>query len=170
MDDFIKSIEAPAEAIEVFKKLQPLLSRHGFELKKWISNNDTVTKAIPEDLKSISNAKQVEVEPNTESSAVLKLQWNVIDDSLQLCRGTNKKVEAPITQRKILSLETLVFDSIGLFAPFSVHMRRLLNGIWTKNGQHWYNEMKPGDETEFLKWKEQLPIAAETSIDRSYFN
>ena len=49
-------------------------------------------------------------------------------------------------------------------------MRRLLTGIWTKNGQHWDNEVEPGDEAEFLNWKEQLPIVAETSIDRRYFN
>ena len=30
--------------------------------------------------------------------------------------------------------------------------------------------MEPGDEAEFLRWKEQLPIVAETSIDRRYFN
>ena len=34
MDDFIKSVETPEEAIKVFKQLQPLLSKHGFELKK----------------------------------------------------------------------------------------------------------------------------------------
>ena len=139
-------------------------------MKKWISNNDAVTNAIPVDLKSLSNTKQVEVEPNTEGSSVLGLQWTVIDDSLQVCRGANKEFEAPITQKKILSLVSSVFDLIGLFAPFSVHMRRLLKGIWTKNGQHWDNEVEPGDEAEFLKWKEQLPIVAETSIDRRYFN
>ena len=170
MDDFIKSVQTPEEAIEVFNQLQPLLSQHGFELKKWISNNDAVTEAIPEDLMSISNTKQVEVEPSTEGSSVLGLQWTVTDDSLQVCRGTNKEVEAPITQRKILSLVSSVFDPIGLFAPFSVHMRRLLKGIWTKNGQHWDNEVEPSEEEEFLRWKEQLPIVAETSIDRRYFN
>ena len=138
-------------------------------MKKWRSNNDAVTKAIPEDLKSISNTEQVEVEPNTEGSSVLGLQWIVTDDSFQVCRGKNKEVEAPITQRKILSLVSSVFDPIGLFAPFSVHMRRLLKGIWTKDGQHWDTELEPGDETEFLRWKKQLPIVAETSIDRRYF-
>ena len=144
VDDFIKSVETPDEAIEVFNQLQPHLWRHGFELKKWISNNDAVTKAIPEDLKSVSNTKQVEVEPNTEGSSVLGLQWIVIDDSLQVFRGTNKEVEAPITQRKILLFVSLVFDPIGLFAPFSVHMRRLLKGIWTKNGQRRDNEVELG--------------------------
>ena len=139
-------------------------------MKKCISNNDAVTEAIPEDLKSISITKQVEVEPNTEGSLVLRLQWTVIDDSLQVCRGTNKEVHAPITQKKIFSLISSVFDPIGLFPPFSVHMRRLLRGIWTKNGQHWDNEVESSEEEEFLRGKEQLPIVAETSNDRRHFN
>ena len=170
IDDFIKSVETPGEPIEFFNQLQPFLSQHGFELKKWISNNDAVTKAIPANLNSISNTKQVEAESNTEGSSVLGLQWTVTDDSLQVCRGTNKEVEAPITESKILSLVSSVFDPIGLFAPLSVHMRPLLKGIWTKNGKHWGNEVEPGDKAEFLRWKEQLPIVAETSIERRYFN
>ncbi|XP_075243707.1 uncharacterized protein LOC142337959 [Convolutriloba macropyga] len=170
MDDLNKSVETTEEGIELFNQLQPLLSKHGFELKKWISNKDDVNAVIPEDLKSISNTKQVDIEPNAERSSVLELQWNVTDDSLQVCRGTNKEVEAPITQRKILSLVSLVFYPIGIFAPFSVRMRRLLKNFWTKNGQHWDNKVEPGEEAEFLNWKEQLPIVAETSIDRRYFN
>ena len=170
MGDFNKSVETPEEAIEVFRQLRYLLLQHGFQLSKWISNSEEVCKAIPVDLKSISNTKQVEVEPNTEGFSVLGLQWTFTDDSLQVCRGTNKRVEAPITQRKILSLVSSVFDPIGLIAPFSVHMRRLLKGIWNKNRQHWDNRVEPGEEAEFLRWKEQLQIVAETSVGRRYFN
>ena len=101
---------------------------------------------------------------------MLGLQWTVTGDNLQVCRGTNKKVETPIAQRKILQLLPSVPDPIGLLAPFSIHMRRLLKRIWTKNGQHWENEMEPGGEAEFLRWKEQLPVKAETTIYRKYFN
>ena len=167
---FHQIIKNLKEAIDVFNQLHPLFSRQGFELKKWISNNDAVTEAIPGDLQSISITKQVEMEPNTEGSSVLGLQWTVINDSLQVCRGKNNEVEALITQRKILSLVSSIFDPIGFFAPFSVLMRRLLKGIWTKNGQHWDNEMAPGHEAEILRWKQQLPIVTETSIDRRYFN
>ena len=170
MDDFIKSVETPEEAIKVFKQLQPLLSKHGFELKKWITNSDVVTNAIPEDLRSVNKTKQVEVEPSKEGSSVLGLQWTITDDSLQVCRGTSKEVETPITQRKILSLVSSVFDPLGLFAPFSVHIRRLLKSIWTKIGQHWDNSVEPNEEEEFLKWKDQLPEIAKTSIDRRYFS
>ena len=107
-----------------------------------------VTNAIPEDLRSISKTKQVEVEPSKEGSSVLGLQWTITDDSLQVCRGTSKEVETPITQRKILSLVSSVFDPLGQFAPFSVHMRRLLKSIWTKKGQHWDNSVEPNEEEE----------------------
>ena len=84
MDDFIKSVEIPEEAINIFKQLQPLHTKHGFELKKWITNSDFVTNAFPEDLRSISDTKQVEVEPSKECSSVLGLQWTTTDDSLQV--------------------------------------------------------------------------------------
>ena len=85
IDDVIKLVESPEEAIKNFKQLQPLLSKHGFELKKWITNSDVVTKAIPEDFRSFRNTKQVEVEPGKEGSSVLGLQWTTTDDSLQVC-------------------------------------------------------------------------------------
>ena len=72
---------------------------------------------------------------------------------LQVCRSTNKEVEAAITL-KILSLVSSVFDPIGMFAPFSVHMRRLPKGIWTMNGQNWDNEVEPSGEEKLLRWKE----------------
>ena len=129
MDDFIKSVETPEEAVKIFKQLQPLLSKHGFELKKWITNSDVVINPDQEDLRSISNTKQVEVEPSKEDSSVLRLQWKVSDDNPQVCSGTSKEVETPITQRKIFSPVFSAFDALGLFAPFSVHMRRLRKSV-----------------------------------------
>ena len=119
MYDFIKSVETPEEAINVFKQLQPLISKHEFELKKWITNSIVVINAIPEDLRSISKTKQVEVEPSKEGSSVLGIQWTITDESLLVCRGTSKEVETPITQRKISSLVSSVMDPLGLFAPFN---------------------------------------------------
>ena len=71
----------------------------------------------------------VDVEPNTKRSSMLRLQWTVTDATLQVCKGTNKEVETPISERKILSLVSLLFDQIGLFAPLSVHMKRR-NYFW----------------------------------------
>ena len=170
MDNLIKSVDTSDEVINVFKQLQLLLSKHGFELKKWRTNFSKRTEETPEVFRSNSDTKQVEVEPSKVGSSVLGLQLTVTEDSLQFCRGTSKKVETPSTQRKILSLVLSVCDTFGLFVPFTVHMRRFLKRIWTKNWQHWDIPVEPNEKEDFLKLKEQLPESAETSIDRRYFS
>ena len=49
-------------------------------------------------------------------------------------------------------------------------MRRLHKSIQTKKGQLRDSEVEPGEKEEFLRWKQQFPFVAETSIDRRYFN
>ena len=71
--------------------------------------------------------------------------------------------------RKVLSLVSSVFDPLGLLAPFNVEIRRLLKSIWSKCGQQWDEAIDAEAEAKFLKWKEQLPIVAETNIDRKVF-
>ena len=87
--------------LRIFQFVQNMLSSEwDWSTKKWISNDDAVTEAIPEDLKSISKTRQVEVEPNREGSSVPGLQWTVTDDSLQAGGGTNKEIEAPKAQKE----------------------------------------------------------------------
>ena len=59
VEDFIRSVETAEEAIEVLNQLKSLPSGLEFELMKWISNQEAVNEAIPEDLKSKSNTKQI---------------------------------------------------------------------------------------------------------------
>ena len=79
------------------------------------------------------------------------LQRTFNDDSLKVYRGTNKEVKTLITQKKIMSLVSSVFDPIELFVQFIDHMRQLLKGVWTKKGQFWDHEMEPGEEEVFLR-------------------
>ena len=123
-----------------------------------------MNEAIPEDLRSISNTEQLAKESRKDGACT------VTEDSLKVCSGTSKEVERTFTQRKILSPVSSVFDPLGLFAPFSGHMRQLLKRIWTRNGRHWDNSIEPNEKKEFLKWKDQLPEVAETSIGRRHFS
>ena len=116
MDDFIKSFQTVEEGKQIFRQLQPLLSKYGFELKKWISNEESINELIPEDLRSKRAVTKIEIDPTAEDP-VLGLPWAIEDDTLQVCRGTKMEILQPITQRKVLSQVSSVFDPIGLFAP-----------------------------------------------------
>ena len=123
MDDFIQSFQTVEEGKEILRQLQPILSKDGFELKKWISNEESINELIPVDLRSKSAVKKIKIDPIAENPSVFGLEWSIEDDTLQVYRGTKKEVLQPITQRKILSQVSSVFDPIGLFAPFTVEMR-----------------------------------------------
>ena len=71
---------------------------------------------------------------------------------------------------KFITTIRLVSHPVGLFPRFSVHISRILMGIWTKIWEHWNSEVEPGKGAEFPRWRQRLAIVAERSIDRRYFN
>ena len=99
MDDLVKSVDTPQEAIECYQQLTATLKRSGFALKKWASNSSEVIDVIPEEDRAESN----ELFLPAESSSILGLEWKIDEDCLQVCRGPNKECPTEITQRVVLS-------------------------------------------------------------------
>ena len=84
MDDFKKSVKTIDEAIDIRKDNTEVLERGGFELKKRITNYNNVNQSILSTHRSNCEIKTIELEPQT--SSILGLQWNVIGESLEVCR------------------------------------------------------------------------------------
>ena len=106
MDDLVKSVDTPQEAIECYQQLVETLKRSGFTLKKWASNCPDVLEIIPSEDDLESN----EFTLNAESSPILGLEWIIDADSLQVCRGPNKGCPNEVTQRVVLFFVSSVFD------------------------------------------------------------
>ena len=128
MNDFPKSVRTPQKAIENYQKVRDVLIKGGFNLTKWITSDEEAMSQFPEADRSMIVAKTFEVEP--QSSSTLGLNWNVDTDSLIVCRGTEQKVPAKITQRIVLSFVSAMFDPLGICSPFTMRMRFLLKSIW----------------------------------------
>ena len=94
MDDFLKSVRTPQEAIEIYQKVRDILIKGGFKLTKWITSDEEVKSHIPETDRSTKVVKTFEAEP--QSSSILEL-WNVDRDSLIVCRGTEQEVPAKMS-------------------------------------------------------------------------
>ena len=102
MDDYAKSVATVEEPIQVYKDVRTTLKLGGFNLLKWISNDDLVTGTIPERDRSEAKNKTFEAEPHT--SSLLGMHWNVDDNTLEVCRGADKEVPNKVTQRVVLFL------------------------------------------------------------------
>ena len=127
MDDFAKSVLTVEDAIQVYTEVRTTLKLGGFNLLKWICNDDLVIGSIQEGDRSEAKNKIFEPEPYT--SSLLGMQWNMDDDALEVCRGADKEVPKKVTQRAVLSFVASVFDPLGIFAPFTMRMRILLKAI-----------------------------------------
>ena len=170
MDDYLDSFEDPDVAFKTSQELITLLALGGFKLTNFISN---VTK-INKELNPPQSAPQQEskniVTCGDNSSHVLGLKWDHIDDTLVVSRGVNRELKNSITQRTVLSSVSSVFDPIGLVAPYTVRARLLLKEIWRIHGQQWDDELPFDIKTKFLAWHSGLPSLGKMSIKRSYFS
>ena len=167
MNDFLKSVRAPQEAIGIYQKVRDILIKGGFNLTKWITSDEEVKSQIPETDRSTKVVKTLEAEP--QSSSILGLIWNVDTDNLIVCRGTEQEVPAKITQRVVLSFVSAVFDPLGICSPFTIRMRLLLKSIWASMGQAWDNDLSAEHSKLFSDWCSELREIRTMSINRLYF-
>ena len=80
MDDFLKSVRTPEEAIEIYQKVRDIHIKGRFNLTKWITSDEEVKSQIPEADRSTKVVKTFEAE--SQLSSILGLNWNVDTDSL----------------------------------------------------------------------------------------
>ena len=170
MDDLLKSVATPQEAIDCYQQLVETLKRSDFTLKKWASNCPEVLEI----LLSEDHLESNEFTLNAESSPSLGLEWIIAKDWSQDCRGPSKECSQEVTQRVVLSFVSSVFDPMGIFAPFTMRMRMLLKGIWIRFGQSWDERIDAEDKKTFIEWVTEKQWVTEkikqTSLHRKFFS
>ena len=114
VDDCLTGAPDPASALLLQQQLTKLFSLGGFVLRKWNSNDLSVLKEIPEELRDSS-----EVHTFTDDqkySKTLGIEWNIASDRLRL------NVSDPPVANKMTNVSDVakVFDALGLFSPTTV--------------------------------------------------
>ena len=70
MVDLLISLNDKEEAIQLKSDLTKLLAKGGFKLTKWATNFDEAVE-------------------REKALTILGLEWNNVDDTLRVCRGTH---------------------------------------------------------------------------------
>ena len=124
VDDLMKSTETTADAILLVHKVKEQLSKGGFHLTKWCSNDRRVLAVVPrpERAKSVINLELDQL----PTQNVLGLKWDIEDDKFvwevsdKLMSATSK---VPLTKRGMVSVVYSLFDPLGFIAPYTVFIR-----------------------------------------------
>ena len=160
MDDYLKSVRTRHDARLLVKMLTELLSRGGFSLTKWMSNDRQVLTSIPPSRRAKSVVNLDLDEMPTEHA--LGVQWKVQTD--EFCFKVIVK-ERPPTRRGILSVASLVYDPLGFLAPFTLSAKLILQELCRKT-IGWDEKVEGQALSDWKDWLAALPELSEVAVRR----
>ena len=167
MDDLLKSTNTVEDGKFLADQLRCLVQKGGFKLTKWASTDTECLKNIPPEDRLTKETLEIK-----DDQTVLGLKWKIAEDELVVTRGLDSAVDTkdPITQRKVLSRVSGVFDPLGLLGPYTIKARLLLKKIWGLRGQASWDTTLPTElAEEFKDWQSGLKDLKDCHIPRYHF-
>ena len=168
VDDMMKSLKQPEEAVTLVKESRKLLAKGGFRLTKWYSNNREVLASIPESERAKS-VVDLDVEKLPIESA-LGLKWKTEDDTFvwdvteKLPRFLNTE---PVTRRALVSAVYSLFDPLGFIAPY-VMKAKLLIQMLCRKGVGWDDPLGEDECAQWKRWLDDLSKLSEIRVNRCF--
>ena len=141
-----------------------MLAKGGFNLTKFVTNSLEVYKSLEKDVTFAEPFIEMEV------TTILGIQWDLREDNLYVCRGLSNPLPGNITQRKILSVVSSVFDLLTFVSSFAVRGRLILKEYWKLVGQAWDNSVPDKIQCLFEDWNFELPLVSTFKVQRSMLN
>jgi len=138
VDDICDGADSISDALTLQNNLISILSRSGFELKKWASNTPTILDAVPTSDRVDKPTPFDDVE--SVGTKVLGLEWH--QDGDFFCCALNLELSPVFSKRSILSLVARIFDPLGLFGPSVFLAKTVMQRTWQRE----------------LSWDDPLPI------------
>lgn len=159
MDDLLTGANTESEAAQIRDEVISILSRGGFELRKWSSNSDNLLEGIPNQTDTPFLRMDKE-----ETAKTLGILWNSSQDVFQFSVSTFD-TRRRISKRNILSDIARVFDPLGLINPIIVNAKILMQKLWQLKID--WDESVPLDiHTSWFQYRQQLPELNNLAIPR----
>ena len=119
MDDLPCSLVPAEAAIDARLKIQELLAKGGFHIRKWLSNSKTVMDSIPPGYRAPGTVLDVGIHNPCTLPVVktLGVSWSAEEDVFTFLYNVPEVIG--FNKRSALKGLATVFDPRGLIAPFT---------------------------------------------------
>ena len=164
VDDLLKSVEDENEAVSMICKVQKMCDSGGFNLTKFVSNNQRVIESLPPSKLAKSMENFDVLQPKWPIERALGVTWCIESDSFHFRIQLN---DTPLTRRGILSSISSIYDPLGLVAPFLLKGRKLLQHI-TAETSSWDDAVSEQHVQEWHQWRSSLPALESLEIPRCH--
>ena len=159
VDDCLKSVEDREEIEPLIAELRQALRKAGFNLTKFVSNEDESLFNLHSD----DVSKDVKFTDIDRCSKALGIKWNTEND----CLGFDVDVynTQHLTRRKMLSYISSMYDPLGLVGPVLLKGKLLCQEA-IKIGLAWDEQIPSGLAAEWNKWVGALKSVKDIAFPR----
>ncbi|XP_037961465.2 uncharacterized protein LOC119690459 [Plutella xylostella] len=150
MDDLMTGHDDVEEAKQLCQNIKEILTKGGFIMQKWSSNEEELLKFLKEgdDTKDTIEIKLDKV------IRILGLTWDRKNDNFNVTVNL-PDAPHPITKRSILSDVARLFDPFGWVSPVVITAKIMIQRLWLSN-LSWDDELSVDLCEEWLKYREDL--------------
>ncbi|XP_065052637.1 uncharacterized protein LOC135681915, partial [Rhopilema esculentum] len=166
VDDLVTSCKDPNEAFSLYEKAKLRMSNGGFKLRKWKTNDETLSKKVLESENEgqsskssvgIHQEKADSISIQETKKKVLGLAWDSKEDLLEFnfskIGEDNDKIVP--TKRGILSTLATLFDPLGLLSPVAVVAKILFQDLCLMN-LGWDDSLPQEKLSRWEEWIQSL--------------
>ena len=160
VDDCLQSHPERDTLMNILKNTVKLLDTRGFHLTKFVVNDASLLKQIPES----EHAENTELVKKDTSSKVLGVIWDVHEDAFKFETSPPQPV-GEITRRRMLSCLSAIYDPLGLMNPLIVQGKLVLQQA-TQCKISWDDEVPCSLQQKWENWLSALQSVPKVNIPR----
>ena len=159
VDDCLRSVSSVEEAKKVVVDVKQVLQEGGFNLTKFVTNDEEVLEAIKEE----DRAKEIKEFNQDVVSKALGISWEVKQDVFKI--KIDVKQEEEVTRKVMLKVIASMYDPLGLVSPCVVTGRMLFQEA-TRLKIGWEEVVPDHIAERWRKWIEELDELKNMSFPR----
>lgn len=168
VDDLFTGAATVAETIKLRKQIDGMLSKGGFQMRKWASNCEAVLEGIAPENRALQHSIDLD---RDQTIKTLGLHWEPGTDYLKYKIDLHLPPNAILTKRLTLSYIAQLFDPLGLVGPVVVTAKAFMQTLWTLKDENkkiweWDRELPSHLRDKWIAYHNDLPALNELRINR----
>lgn len=162
VDDFFSGTETIEETINLRREITEMMMKGGFQIRKWIANDERILQGVPVEERGVENIMAVD---NSSTVKTLGLQWNPKTDYFTYKTAMIAESDIRPTKREFLSTTAKIYDPIGWLAPTIILIKILYQRLWVHQIE--WDEQIPEEVNQiYQKYRIEFPLLEKASIPR----
>ncbi|XP_054281217.1 uncharacterized protein LOC128998886 [Macrosteles quadrilineatus] len=163
VDDIITGADTVKDALQLQGQLISLLSRGGFEFRKWSSNAKELLQTLPQEHLELPVFLEHVNEP---LFSILGLHWSPVSDCFTYNLNFSDAVNVTPTKRRVLSLIAKIYDPCGFVAPCIMAAKCFMQLLWT-TGLDWDEQLPPDLSDKWNTFLSHVNHVSKIKVPRS---